>query len=82
MNQSETKKSPLRYYAMDIEYRLGVTSSTGTSCNAWLSGLIALVLTVILYAIVSAVPSNFFSMMLLDRGPTQHAAVFLVFGVL
>jgi biopolymer transport protein ExbB/TolQ len=44
-----------------------------------LSGLFALVLTVVLYAIASALPSNFFSMMLIERGPTQHAAIFFGF---
>jgi len=32
-----------------------------------------------LYVIASIVPSNFFSRMLIDRGPTQHAAVFFGF---
>ena len=79
MNESDTKNAPLRYYEMDIENRMGVSSSTGTSCNTWLSGLIALVLTVILYTVVSVLPTNFFSMMLLERGPTQHAAIFFGF---
>lgn len=79
MSDNATRKAPLRYYAMDLENRIGVTSSTGTSCNIWLSGLFALVFTVVLYAIASALPTNFFSMMLLDRGPTQHAAIFFGF---
>jgi biopolymer transport protein ExbB/TolQ len=79
MSDNAARKAPLRYYAMDLENRLGVTSSTGTSCNIWLSGLFALVLTVVLYAIASALPSNFFSMMLIERGPTQHAAIFFGF---
>ena len=79
MNERDTKKAPLRYYAMDIENRLGISSSTGTSCNTWLSGLIAFVLTVVVYALVSMMPINFFSLMLLERGPTQHAAIFFGF---
>ena len=79
MNESDNKNAPLRYYAMDIENRLGVSSSTGTSCNTWLSGLMALVLTVVVYALVSMMPVNFFSLMLLERGPTQHAAIFFGF---
>jgi biopolymer transport protein ExbB/TolQ len=79
MTERSTQSVPLRYYALDVESRLGVTSSSGTSCSAWLSGLVALILTIILYVLVSALPSNYFSMMLLDRGPTQHAAVFLGF---
>lgn len=79
MSDNATRKAPLRYYAMDLENRIGVTSSTGTSCNIWLSGLFALVFTVVVYAIASALPTNFFSMMLLDRGPTQHAAIFFGF---
>jgi biopolymer transport protein ExbB/TolQ len=69
----------LRYYALDIEQRLGFTSGVGTSCNSWLTGLAALISTVVLYVIASIVPSNFFSRMLIDRGPTQHAAVFFGF---
>ena len=79
MNERDTKKAPLRYYAMDIENRLGISSSTGTSCNTWLSGLIAFVLTVVVYALVSMMPINFFSLMLLERGPTQHVAIFFGF---
>lgn len=79
MSDNATRKAPLRYYAMDLENRIGVTSSTGTSCSIWLSGLFALVFTVVLYAIASALPTNFFSMMLMDRGPTQHAAIFFGF---
>ena len=70
---------PLRYYEMDWEQRLGFTSMGGMTSNAWLSGLAALVLTVLVYVIAFFVPPNFFSRMLLDRGPTQHAAVFFGF---
>lgn len=70
---------PLRYYEMDWEQRLGFTSIGGMSSNLWLSGLAALVLTVLVYVIAFFVPPNFFSKMLIDRGPTQHAAVFFGF---
>jgi len=78
MDQADLK-APLRYYAMDIEQRLGFTPGVATSCNSWLTGLVALICTVVVYVIASIVPSNFFSRMLIDRGPTQHAAVFFGF---
>jgi len=75
----ETHEIPLRYYAMDIEQRLGFASRSDTACNIWLSGIIALVLTIVLYVVAICIPPNYFTRMLLDRGPTQHAAVFLGF---
>jgi biopolymer transport protein ExbB/TolQ len=70
---------PLRYYEMDLEQRLGVSSIGGLASNAWLSGLVAFVFTVLVYLIAFFAPPNYFTRMLLDRGPTQHAAVFLGF---
>lgn len=70
---------PLRYYEMDLEQRLGVSSIGGLASNAWLSGLAAFVFTVLVYLIAFFAPPNYFTRMLLDRGPTQHAAVFLGF---
>lgn len=70
---------PLRYYAMDIEQRLGFSSRGGTACNAWLTFLLALVLTIIVYVVAILIPPNYFTAMLLDRGYTQHAAVFFGF---
>ena len=75
----DSSQLPLRYYAMDIEQRLGFSSRGDTACNAWLSGIIALVLTIVLYVVAICIPSNYFTRMLLDRGPTQHAAVFFGF---
>ena len=69
----------LKYYSMDIESRLGFRSLGATSVNTWLSGIVAFVLTVLIYVGFAMLPTNFFSQMLLDRGPTQHAAVFLGF---
>ncbi|MFN7889462.1 MAG: MotA/TolQ/ExbB proton channel family protein [Pirellula sp.] len=70
---------PLRYYEMDLEQRLGVPTIGGLASNAWLSGLAAFVFTVLVYLIAFFAPPNYFTRMLLDRGPTQHAAVFLGF---
>lgn len=41
---------PLRYYEMDWEQRLGFTSMGGMTSNPWLSGLAALVFTVLVAA--------------------------------
>lgn len=70
---------PLRYFAMDIEHRLGITSNTGTSYSAWLTGVAALLATVSLYGILFLLPSSFYRDMLVLRGWTQHAAVFFGF---
>ncbi len=76
---ADVSQQPLRYYAMDIEQRLGFSSRGGTACNAWLTFLLALVLTIIVYVIAILIPPNYFTLMLLDRGYTQHAAVFFGF---
>ncbi|WP_372717173.1 MotA/TolQ/ExbB proton channel family protein [Novipirellula sp.] len=63
----------------DIERRFGVSAGNGTAVNTAFSGLIALVLTTIFFAAVHFMPDNYFRAMLLERGPTQHATVFLGF---
>ncbi len=70
---------PLSGYRQDPERRLGIPAGNATAVNHWFCGLVALVLTTLLYVVVFWLPSNFFTRMLLDRGPTQHAAVFLGF---
>lgn len=72
----ENSGQPLRYYAMDLEQRVGFKSLGGTACNTWLTGIVAFVATVVVYVVAMLVPPNYFTRMLLDRGPTQHACVF------
>ncbi len=79
LSANDTSQQPLRYYEMDIEQRLGFSSRGGTACNAWLTFLLAMVLTIVVYAVAIFIPPNYFTLMLLDRGYTQHAAVFFGF---
>jgi biopolymer transport protein ExbB/TolQ len=76
MGSETSSKPPLSFFEMDIERRCGFTSSSGTYANPWFSGLIALVLTVAFYGILILLPSSYYTQIFLDRGPTQHAAVF------
>lgn len=70
---------PLSVSRSDIESRIGVARGEGTAVNTWLAGGIGLVLTVAFYAAVYFLPDSLFRAMMLDRGPTQYAVVFLGF---
>lgn len=72
-------KPPLCFFEMDFERRCGFTSGTGTYAHPWFTGLIALVLTVLFYLLVTFLPASYYTDLFLKRGPTQHAAVFLGF---
>ena len=56
---------------------LGLGVRRGTSIGAWFSGIVALVLTVIVFAVMTLLPESAIRSMFLERGPTQHASVFL-----
>lgn len=68
---------PLSVSRHDPEYWFGVTPGAGTSVNSGFAGIIAAVLTILLFVLIHFLPESYFRAMLLDRGPTQHAAVFL-----
>lgn len=72
-------KPPLNFFEMDLERRFGFSATGGTYANPWFSGLVALVLSVLFYAIVMALPSSYYTDLFVKRGPTQHAAVFFGF---
>ena len=76
MGSETSSKPPLSFFEMDIERRCGFSSSSGTYANPWFSGLIAFVLTVAFYGILILLPSSYYTQIFLERGPTQHAAVF------
>jgi biopolymer transport protein ExbB/TolQ len=82
MDQPAKSKPPLCYFEMDIEHRCGFNASAGTFANPVFSGLIAFVLTVLFYLLVTFLPSSYYTDLFLKRGPTQHAAVFLGFWCL
>lgn len=70
---------PLSVAKSDPERIIGVRSAGGTAVNTGLSGIIALVLTTLLYAAVYLSPPSYVHSMLMDRGPTQYATVFFGF---
>ena len=72
-------RPPLCFFEMDIEKRCGFTTGTGTYAHPWFTGVIALVLTVVFYLIVTFLPESYYTDLFLKRGPTPHAAVFLGF---
>ncbi len=70
---------PLSSARGDFERSFGIRAGSGTAVNSGFAGIIALVLTITFFAAVSVMPDNYFRAMLLDRGPTQFAAVGLGF---
>ncbi len=80
MNHEENKEPPLprplSVLRTDPERRLGLTAGAGTSTNTWFAGLVAAVLTTIIYSIVYALPDYPLRATLTERGPTQYVAVF------
>lgn len=71
----------LAWAKYDWEYRLGLTGGRFTSCNHALSLVFALLATVGVYSVAVPTASRFYvSDILVHRGPTQHAVVFLSFA--
>jgi len=68
---------PLSASRSDPERRAGVTPGSGTSVNTGFAGILALLVTIGLFVVVHFLPESYFRAMLIDRGPTQYAAVFL-----
>ncbi len=67
---------PLSALRSDPERRLGITAGAGTAANTWFAGLVALIITTIIYGVVYALPEYPFRATMMDRGPTQYVAVF------
>ncbi|WP_220498210.1 MotA/TolQ/ExbB proton channel family protein [Rhodopirellula sp. JC639] len=63
----------------DPEALFGLSPSAGTSVRTAFCGLIALILTVAFFGVLSSLPVSPFRSMMMDRGPTQYAAVLLGF---
>lgn len=80
MNASSTSPPlprPLSVARSDPERRAGVAAGSGTAVNSGFAGIIATVLTTFAFVTVHFLPPSYFRAMLVDRGPTQYAAVFL-----
>lgn len=63
----------------DPEAMFGLSPAAGTSVRTAFCGLIALVLTTVFFGVLSSLPTGSFRSMMMDRGPTQYAAVLLGF---
>jgi biopolymer transport protein ExbB/TolQ len=63
----------------DPEALFGLVPSGGTSVRTAFTGVLGLIVTVAFYVTLSMTPENWFRSMMMDRGPTQHAAVLLGF---
>jgi len=68
---------PLSVSRCDFERKCGVSTAGGTAVNSGFAGIIALALTTVFFLVVHFLPPSYFRSMLVDRGPTQFAAVFL-----
>lgn len=79
VSKSPPLPRPLSSVRGDFERSFGVRAGSGTAVNSGFAGIIALVLTIAFFAAVSFMPASYFRAMLLDRGPTQFAAVGLGF---
>ncbi|MEM9825169.1 MAG: MotA/TolQ/ExbB proton channel family protein [Planctomycetota bacterium] len=76
---SDPNDRPLAAWRRDPERWLGARVSRGTSVNTSLAGLVAAILTTIFFVSLAFTPPTTVGDMLLNRGPTQYAAVFLGF---
>ncbi|MCC9602653.1 MotA/TolQ/ExbB proton channel family protein [Stieleria sp. JC731] len=63
----------------DPEAMFGLSPAPGTSTRTAFCGLIALIFTATFFGVISFLPASSFKSMMLDRGPTQYAAVLLGF---
>lgn len=63
----------------DPEAMFGLSPSAGTSVRTAFCGLIALILTAVFFGVLSSLPASTFRSMMIERGPTQYAAVLLGF---
>jgi biopolymer transport protein ExbB/TolQ len=64
-------------FRTDPESKLGISAGPATAVNSWFAGIIALVVTISFFVLVFFLPETSFRATMLDRGPTQFAAVFL-----
>jgi len=82
--QQESMTGPARYswQRNDIECKFGVRGGRFTRVNSFMWMIVALVLTVIVYAGMSFFPKSYVVQFFTERGPTQYLAVFFGFWAL
>jgi biopolymer transport protein ExbB/TolQ len=69
----------LSWSRRDIEQRLAFSGARFTRTNTFLTGIIALILTVAFYAALLPIRENWFAKMFYDRGITQYPTVLFSF---
>lgn len=68
---------PISVYRNDPDRWLGFQNCRGTDVNLWSAGLIASVATSLILLGLFLSPESYLRSMVLERGPTQYAAIFL-----
>ncbi|MEY4566157.1 MAG: hypothetical protein RLY14_1127 [Planctomycetota bacterium] len=81
-NYSTSRKSMLNWSRQDPERRLGARGKGALSVGVVVSGLLAIVATLLAYVAFYFLSDYYFGQMMLDRGPTQHACVLFGFWAL
>lgn len=71
-----SERPPLDWSRKDIEQRMGFPGARFTRANNVLTCVMGLLMTVLFYASLIALPSTAFTRMFLERGPTPYAIVF------
>ncbi len=67
----------LSVHRTDPDRWLGFKTRRGTDANLWSTGLIAVLVASVLLLALYFSPMSYFRSMILERGPTQYACVFL-----
>jgi len=75
--QQKVESTPLSFYDVDIESRIGFRPGPFTSASLTLSGLIAAILTVIFYTLLIPISDSYFAAMFTRRGLCPYPTVFL-----
>lgn len=70
---------PLSVARSDPERRLGISAGRGTAVNSGFAGVVALLVTAVLFLGIYFLPVSHARSLFLERGPTQYFSVF--FGV-
>lgn len=76
---SLTIQPKLAWHRKDVEQRLGFRGQPFTRVNGWLSGLVAIALTILSYSIMFYFGSNGLSDMFLQRGVTPYFILLLTY---
>lgn len=76
-NASPPLPRPLCVTRNDPEHRAGVKPGLGTSVNTGFAGIVAAVVALLFFLAVHFMPDSHYRSLLVERGPTQYACVYL-----